>query len=107
MTLYESVLGATLPWNSLDAQRKARIDVLPEQDIEICLSCRLRAEDCDRCDGKGNLATRGRPRKEIDTELLREMLRLKRCRKDICAALGIGKDTLNKAKKELLKEEMI
>lgn len=79
---------------------------MPEQEIEICLMCSLRADDCDRCDGKGNLATRGRPRKPIDTELLREMLRLKRCNKDICTALGIGKDALIKAKKELLKEEM-
>lgn len=103
MTLAESARSAVLPWNSLDA---LTIDVLPQQEIDVCLMCALHADACDRCDGKGNLsASVGRPKKEIDMSLLREMLKLKRCNKDMCSALNISEATLIKAKKEILRND--
>ncbi len=102
MTLYESAAGAVLPWNSIDAGEPL-FDALPQQEIEICLTCSFCAASCDQCDGKGNLrAKQGRPKAQIDTEALREMLRLKRCNKEICAALNISKRTLARVKNNLL-----
>ena len=39
--------------------------------------------------------------KDIDTALLREMLALKKCNREICAALGISTRKLQYMKKEL------
>ena len=103
MTLAESARRAVLPWNSLDA---LTIEALPQQEIDICLLCTYHADACDRCDGKGNLAKDvGRPKKEIDITLLREMLKLKRCNKEMCAALHVSEATLIKAKKEIMNND--
>lgn len=102
-TLYESAAGAVMPWNSIDAKTKI-FGEIPQQDIEICLMCRHHDGACDSCDGKGNVTKKGRPKKEIDTDLLRELLRLKRCNADCCAALKISGGTLQKAKKKLNQE---
>ena len=105
MKVADGAFGAVRPWNSLDAG-KPITNALPQQEIDRCLSCTYCADACDRCDGKGNLAgERGRPRAQYDAELLRELLRLKRCRADICAALNISTRTLARAKSEILKEE--
>lgn len=104
MTLYESAGGAVRPWNSLDAMREIRecADV-PQQEIEVCLNCPLCADACDRCDGTGSLkkARPGRPKKDYDSALLLEMMRLKRCNAEMCAALGVGRSTLVALKKQL------
>lgn len=109
MTLYDSAFGAALPWNSVDALRPVReyADV-PQQEIEVCLNCPLCADACDRCDGTGNLkkASPGRPKKEYDSALLLEMMRLKRCNAEICAALGVGRSTLVTLKKNLKGEQI-
>lgn len=98
-TLYESAAGAVLPWNSLDAV-SGQFDALPQQSIDVCLMCIHAASHCDNC-GEWNTAKTGRPRKEVDTELLRDMLRLKRCNRDICMALGVSERTVQRLKKTL------
>ncbi len=110
MTLYESAAGATLPWNSIDAGSPLidalLIDALPQQQIDICLMCPHHADACDKCDGEGNLRkTDGRPQAEFDRPLLLEMMRLKRSNVEMCAALGISRRTLFRAKRQILKEE--
>ena len=99
MTLYESAAGACLPWKSIDAVSDM-FDALPQQSIDICLNCKYSSNHCEYC-GDWNVKKTGRPRKEIDTELLREMLRLKRCNKEICAALGVNERTVQRLKKAL------
>ena len=103
MTLYESASGAVWPWNSIDAGEPL-LDALPQQEIEVCLMCEYCADACDHCDGKGNLTSRGRPPASYDAAQLLEMMRLKRCNKDMCAALGISRKTLLKAKKAIKEE---
>lgn len=104
MTLYESAAGATLPWKSIDAGSPL-IDSLPQQQIDICLMCPHHADACDACRGDGKPRKTGRPKVEYDRVLLLEMLRLKRCNADMCAALGISESTLTRAKRKILKEE--
>lgn len=99
MTLAESAAGACLPWNSIDAESDL-FDALPQQSIDICLMCSHCADHCDHC-GEWNAKRHGRPRKEIDTDLLREMLTLKKCNREICAALGISTRKLQYMKKEM------
>lgn len=99
MTLTESAAGAVLPWNSLDAVGET-IYTLPQQNIDICLMCKYSSAHCENC-GDWNTRKVGRPRKEIDTELLKEMLKLRRCNKEICAALGVNERTLQRIKKAL------
>ena len=99
MTLSESAAGAVLPWFSLDAVND-NYDALPQQSIDICLMCERCASHCDHC-GDWNTKRMGRPRKEIDTELLKEMMKLKRCNKEMCAALGVSERTLQRAKRAL------
>lgn len=103
MTLVESAQGAVYPWNSLDAGEPL-YNELPQQSIDICLMCPHHAEYCDTC-SDWRTDKRGRPKAKIDYEMLREMMKLRRCNREICAALGVGKDTLIKAKKHL-KEDM-
>ena len=98
-TLYESAAGAVLPWNSIDAVSDM-FDALPQQSIDFCLNCAHSASHCENC-GDWNLKKTGRPRKVTDTEMLREMLRLKRCNKDICTALGVSERTVQRMKKAL------
>lgn len=109
-TVQMLMASAKAPWNSLDALTAYKYTVTPQEEIDFCLSCCLCASSCDRCDGRGNLrmqkngtVCRGRPRAEIDTELLLEMLSLKRRNKEICAALGISEPTLIKEKRRLMK----
>ncbi len=105
MTLYECAAGARLPWRSTDAGTPA-INTLPQQEIDVCLMCQHHANACDRCDGSGNLKRAAhRPPKEYDAALLRDMLRLRKCNAEMCAALGLSKNTLAKAKKRILQEE--
>jgi len=99
MTLSESAAGAVLPWNSLDAVNE-NYDALPQQSIDICLMCQHSASHCENC-GDWNTRKTGRPRKEVDTELLKEMMKLKRCNKEMCAALGVNERTLQRIKKAL------
>jgi hypothetical protein len=98
-TLTMSAMGAVLPWNSLDAESEL-FERLPQQRIEICLLCQHSASHCDVC-GDWNAGKRGRPRKEIDRELLREAMKLRRCNKEMCQAIGVGRSTLINAKKDL------
>ena len=102
MTLAESASRAVLPWNSLDAENPL-FETLPQQRIDICLMCPHSASHCDNCNDYTRL--KRRPKAKIDTELLKEMLRLRRCNKEMCEALKISEPTLIKAKKKL-KEEM-
>lgn len=99
MTLVESAAGATLPWNSIDAA-SAMFDALPQQSIDICLMCPHHAEYCDVC-SDWNTEKRGRPKAKIDYEMLREMMKLRRCNREICAALGVSERTVQRLKKEL------
>lgn len=99
MTLAESAAGAVLPWNSIDAE-SAMFDALPQQSIDICLMCQHCSDHCDHC-GDWNASHTGRPRKEVDIPLLREMLTLKKCNREICSALGISLRKLQYMKKEL------
>lgn len=99
MTLMESAAGATLPWNSIDAA-SAMFDALPQQSIDICLMCPHHAEHCDVC-SDWNTEKRGRPKAKIDYDMLREMMKLRRCNREICAALGVSERTVQKLKKEL------
>ena len=107
--LVRSALSAVPPWRSPDSEPgrgREWYERIPQQKIDICLMCPFCADSCDVCDGNGNLhGKRGRPKKEIDAELLREMLKLHRCREDICTALGVSAATLDRAKQELMKEE--
>ena len=105
-TLYESARGAVLPWNSIDAA--TALETLPQQEIDVCLACPHRADACDKCNGNGELSKNvGRPQKEIDLALLREMLKLKRCNTEMCAALNISIGTLMREKRKILKEETL
>lgn len=103
-TLYDLAYTAKAPWFSIDAGERNSRD-LPQQDIEVCLMCSHCADACDFCDGRGNVSKNGRPTIKVDTELLREMLKLKRTNAEMCAALKISKNTLIKNKK-MLKEEL-
>lgn len=105
MTLEESAMGAVLPWNSLYREDRRSYETLPQQEIDICLLCPLHATSCDKCDGERNVTTIGRPKANLDTELLRNMMRLRRTNKEMCAALNISEPTLIKAKKKILQEE--
>ena len=108
MTLCESAKGAVLPWFSLDALRENDdFERLPQQRIDVCLMCQMHSSACDKCDGRGNLKRdRGRPKKEIDTALLREMMALRRCNAEMCAALGVSKRKLAYTKTQSLKGEL-
>lgn len=113
-TMAELAGSACWPWSSIDAGKHDGIQTLPQQEIDICLMCPLHSETCDDCDGHGNIKKRnrkasgkpkGRPKAEIDTELLREMMKLKQTNKAMCAALGVGITTLQQAKKSISKED--
>ena len=108
MTLLDSARNAVLPWFSLEAEpEQDDFERLPQQRIEICLMCEHCASACDKCDGDGHLRNeRGRPRKDIDASLLREMMHLRKCNASMCAALGISKRTLARAKNQILKGEL-
>lgn len=95
----ESAARATLPWNSIDAE-STLFDALPQQSIDICLMCQHCAAHCENC-GEWNTGKLGGPRKPIDYDLLREMLSLKKCNREICSALGISKRKLQYLKKEM------
>lgn len=101
MTMVESARSAVLPWKSVDAAT-IMDSPLPQQDIDICLCCEHCSDACDRCDGRGNISRKqGRPRAEIDVERLRDLLRLRLCNKEICAALGVSASTLLRTKKRM------
>lgn len=99
MTLYESATGAVAPWNSLDAESE-HYQLPPQQSIDVCLSCTHCESYCDCC-SEWNTVKVGRPRAKVDREALSELLRLKLCNADICAALGINKRTLQRLKKTI------
>ena len=104
-TLYIGAQKAVRPWNSVDAGEPIRHE-LPQQKIEICLCCPLCADSCDFCDGNRFVKQkRGRRKADVDTELLREMLVLRKCNREMCAALNVSKATLTRYKKQILKEE--
>lgn len=97
-------VSAFLPWNSPYREDRAMSDFeqLPQQKIDICLLCPLHADSCDKCDGERNLSAGiGRPKSYVDTELLREMLRLRRTNKEMCDALGVKLTTLQIAKRKI------
>ena len=97
--LISSAQSAVRPWSSIDAQTVDDWDI-PQQNIDVCLNCELCADKCDNCH-RWNATANGRPRKEIDMDLLAEMLSLRKCNKEMCAALGVSKATLQRAKKEI------
>ena len=99
MTMYESAAGAIRPWYSLDAESEY-YELPSKQSVDVCLSCRHCASRCDSC-SDWNTARIGRPRKSVDMDELSELLRLKRCNADICAALGISERTLQRLKKTI------
>ena len=99
MTLAESAAGAVLPWNSIEAE-SALFEALPQQSIDVCLMCSHSSAHCEHC-GDWRTEKRGRPRKEIDYDKLKEMMALKRCNKEMCAALGVSLTTLQEAKRIL------
>ncbi len=103
MNLYESALRAKVPWRDANVRSDYHFDNLPQQDIDICLTCPLHADSCDICDGRRNLTSgkRGREKREVDYKLLREMMRLKKCNREMCNALGVSKSTLARIKREL------
>lgn len=103
-TMYDLASTAVLPWKSPDADQNSTTEYadLPQQDIDICLMCQHCASACDKCDGKGNLRrSGGRPAISVDGDLLRRMLRLRKCNREICAALGCSTRTLIRLKKGL------
>lgn len=105
MELLQMADGAVAPWNSTEAE-SGFFERLPQQEIDVCLFCLHQAEYCDNCnDWTRGKEKPGRPKKEIDRELLRKMMRLRRCNKEMCAALGISVGTLSKYKKEIKIEE--
>lgn len=97
MTLVESTYRATLPWNSMDAQRPI-VDALAQQYVDTCLMCPYGAECCDFCSGNGQ-PRKGRPKKEVDIDLLRELVALQKRTAEICAALGVSERTVRNLKK--------
>ena len=108
---YETPISAVRPWFSIEAKTDVNDwEQLPQQRIDVCLMCPFCAETCDRCDGRGNVsaerAGRGRPRKEIDYTMLRELMALRKQNREMCAALGISNRTLVRAKNKILKEEL-
>lgn len=101
MTLTESAAGAVLPWFSLEAKsEELDYERLPQQNIDVCLMCTHSANHCDICADWAKKKP-GRPRANIDTELLKEMMKLRRCNEEMCKALGINKRTLQRIKKTL------
>ena len=101
MTLIKSAERSTRPWFSLDAMSDEEpFEKLPQQSIDICLMCEHCASYCDNC-REWSGVKQGRPQKEIDTEKLLEMMKLKRCNKDICKALGVSERTLQRIKKAI------
>lgn len=85
-------ISATLPWLSTDAKEAVRrFSKKEQQDIDRCLSCQHSASCCDRCDGRGNVRMR---EDKYDPALLREMLRLRVCKKEAARRMGISRRTL-------------
>lgn len=102
MTLVESARSAVYPWNSIDAGDPL-YNALPQQNIDICLMCPHCAEHCDNC-SEWNADKRGRPKASIDYEMLREMMKLRRCNRELCAAFGVSKRTIQRIKNEMKEE---
>lgn len=102
IVMTEAVISAVRPWNGPDALSGSVCDLpFPSaQEAEVCLCCTLCADACDRCDGHGNLAQRGRPKVTVDTGRLKELLQLKLKNREMCAALGVSKGTLARILKE-------
>lgn len=106
-------ISAVRPWSSIDAESGTVFDraMLPqpdEQEVRVCLMCEHCADACDICDGLGNLTQKrraGRQPLDIDLDLLRDMMRLRRCNREMCAALGVGDTTLRRYKKKVNEEE--
>lgn len=106
-TMVDGGISAVLPWFSIDAVVDTDTHFPTREEVEICFNCRYRPECCDYCDGHGNIRdvkTVGRPKAQIDMAYLRGMMLLGRTNAEMCAALHISKNTLLKAKKEILKE---
>ena len=101
--LNNGVISAVLPWFSKEATAPIRKADLPQQRIDICLMCQHCADHCENC--KDWMGKRGRPKKPIDMALLREMLQLRKSNREMCAALGVGKNTLVEAKKQIMMED--
>lgn len=110
MIAASGVISGVLPWFSIDALVDADTHFPTREEVEICMKCTHCYEDCARCDGYGHIATRksagGRPKVKIDAAHLRGMMLLGKTNAEMCAALHISKNTLVKAKKEILKEEI-
>lgn len=90
--LVKSAYRAKAPWYDFSFG----YENVPQQEIDFCLSCPYSEASCDRCNGKGKIADdtkRGRPKIEIDGATIREMLRLRMCKKDICKNLNISDKT--------------
>lgn len=89
--------GFSAPWFSVDAEPPVSDFRHERQErIDVCLRCRHEASACDRCDGAGNLAAKNSAERlgSYDPDRLREMLRLKVCKRDMANRLGISRASL-------------
>lgn len=84
---------ATLPWQSTDAGEPRRYSPEDQRDIDRCLCCQFEADCCDRCDGFGHVRRR---KGEVDLDMLRELLKLRICKKEAARRLGVSRWTLYK-----------
>ena len=86
-TMVESMARATLPWaySTEPVRGFGR-----QEDIDRCLCCCHDAAACDYCDGHGNV----RLPAEIDAELLKELLRLRVCKRQIAEQMGVSRMTV-------------
>ena len=94
-------ISATLPWRSPDAgtvRRRADVD---QRSIDRCLSCGYAASCCDYCDGHGHVRMKDN---KYDPEILRELLRLRVCKKEAARRLGVSRQTLYNYMARLAKE---
>lgn len=108
--LVESALRAVTPWYEMTLEpppeRKNYMNI-PQQEIDICLSCSLPADACDQCNGKGKTKRKyrfGRDKK-IDMDKLSALLELRLTNKEMCKILEISEPTLCRLKKRLKGEQ--
>lgn len=107
--LVEGAYRAKAPWYEVNlckpTPRRNYMDI-PQQDIDFCLSCTLGADACERCNGDGKITKRGGARLHIDTEKLKEAIRLRKTNKELCQMFGCSEPSLIKLKRKI-KENLI
>lgn len=95
------MLRAVPPWNSLDTI--ANDLPRPTEDAcAVCLTCPLRSEDCDRCDGHRNVLERyGRGRRTIDHAVLDALLMSDMTAHEIAHRVGCSVRSVDRARKKM------